>query len=379
MPYCSASGNSGFLTLEGTLTDPILNSLTVVTPHSITTTFAPQSTPSILDKNIYKCITEGSTTKNELIYKNTKYTLEDIQICAPVHTGYNLPGNNSKITAEMIVSFRQSATTSSSPVGLLLCFPMFNDNMVSNNAYLNNAWSIINGQGSGARVSLYSLVKDQQKSLGYTTCFETQDATTTNTNELYVVVFPDGIHLDTTTYTNITNILSMTAITPYYIPTIIRNYKNTVSKLTTLNGQKISDEISFKGQIYTNPITICGATTFTSIFDYFTTAPKESTKSSGGSSGSSGITRYNTSQYKCVPLDPSRILKNGNIYVSPDSKDDTLNTLLAQQTPTVKPVTNNLDLKSTSMAMEIFGGAGAVALIGCAVACIYVAYKKSEQ
>ena len=42
-------------------------------------------------------------------------------------------------------------------------------------------------------------------------------------------------------------------------------------------------------------------------------------------------------------------------------------------------IINNLDLESTSMAMEIFGGAGAVALIGCAVACIYVAYKKSEQ
>jgi hypothetical protein len=378
MPYCSASGNSGFLTLSGTLTDPILNSLTAQTTHRITTQFTGQSTPSILDKYNYKCIIEGGTTLNTLNYKNTKYTLEDIQICAPVHTGYNLPGNNSTMTAEMIISFRQSSTTVSGPVGLLLCFPMFNDNMVSNNTYLNNVWAIINGYGSNTRVSLYSLVKDQQKSLGYTTCFETQDSTTTTTNELYVVVFPDGIHLDNTTYTNITTYLSMTSSTPYYIPSIIRNHRNTVNKLTTLNGAKISEEVSFKGQIYTNPITICGATTFTSIFDYFIVAPKETDSSGGSSSSSTGLTRYNTSQYKCVPLDPSRILKNSNIYVSPDSTDDTLKTLLAQQGPTVKPVDNQLELQSAGTVMVVLGGAGAVSLIGCAAFCIYLAYKKSE-
>jgi hypothetical protein len=338
---CPIDVITGFIQLTGPIPQTTLNSQKQTGPHLLELSIGPTSTPPSIS------VTNINDINNECYYNGKKYISPDIKICKLLHSGYILPGMSGEPSAEMIISF-----SGSDPSGILLCFPLFTGR-AENDTYLNQ---VIDKPDTTSITTLDSIFVNQP-SLAYKTCFEMQDHTV-KSGELYVFVFPKGIHLSDQQYQKLMKITG--TLPAYTLSPAIRNMLPTVNKSTIVNGLKQVITTSTEGQIPIVPVATCDKE-FEKKFQYFIEAPKIRSTST---SKSTSTTRP-TSQYKCVPL---------NKYVKVSNKDKSLEEVLRSYDETKKVNTSNSmsDPKNILIMESVI--AGAIALTAMA-GLAYVIYK----
>ena len=360
MSYCDPTKTSGFIQLTGGISQTILQNIPSITPHELTTSFAQQTTLSLDSSNHI-----NDTGHNSCMYRSKQYTQIDVQLCKPIHIGYNLPGSSPKeSSAEMIVAFSAANSEFS---GILFCFPIYDIGSVSNNQYIMKAK---NGSAENDNITLQTIIN--QPSLVYKTCFESI-GNTVNTHTLYIVVFPNGIQLSKAEYTNV---MAGRTLTKYSIPPNIRNGQQTALNTAIVNGKIQYSSLSPEGHIYTKLIATCDED-FKHKFQYFANGPMPGSKpgsTSGSTSGS--IPNYPTSQYKCVPLDKARISTNNNgnqIYITPGNTAPSL-----QDTITDNNSFSNMSDTKKIETVLITGGSviAAIIVLGATGYFVYNAVKE---
>jgi hypothetical protein len=180
-----------------------------------------------------------------------------------------------------------------------------------------------------------------QTSIAYKTCFETIDNNNTpSSKSLYILVFPNGIHLTQSGYQQLLLQLNGT-LSPYMIPPAIRGGDSTLrSYKFDDEGNKIPTITSQDGIIYSTPLSSC-TDEFKHRFNYFTIPPK--TPSGVAKLNNEQSSYYKTTQYKCMPFNQLADL-SGN-YVIPGNK--TLDTILYEQQQT-QLTQNNGNISDTT-------------------------------
>jgi hypothetical protein len=214
-----------------------------------------------------------------------------------------------------------------------------------------------------------------QTSLAYKTCFETIDNNNPTSKSLYIVVFPNGIHLTQSGFQQL--LIQLNGNLPsYMIPPAIRGGESTLrSYKFDDEGNKVPTITSQDGIIYTTPLSSC-TDEFRHRFEYFTLPPRLPASVSS-SFNSEQCPYYKTTQYKCMPFNQLTDL-SGN-YVIPGNK--TLDTILYEkQQAQLKE--NAGDVPSTTNTLtteQIEGIIAGVAGVGIAVVlAIYVGSKISK-
>jgi transcriptional regulator with PAS, ATPase and Fis domain len=169
-----------------------------------------------------------------------------------------------------------------------------------------------------ASTTLSSMFTDKQPSFGYRTCFQTKvDNHTTASHNIYVFVFPNGIHLSNSDYSVIASSLSSS----YSVPIAITNGHPIISSYT-FNGSRIQVNGTSEQKLYTAQVST-SSDDFQHKFEYFTNSvtivgSKRQAK------------HYTTSQYKCVPFnrEENLLFRKGQIYVTPGQNNESLQTVL---------------------------------------------------
>jgi hypothetical protein len=198
--------------------------------------------------------------------------------------------------------------------------PIYNYDTPVFNTYLDN---VINQTPDIATdISLESFFYDStditQTSYAYTTCIETRLASKKSSFNLYVLVFPNGIHLSGQNYEKLKTKIG--TLPTYMMPTAMRNGEETVkSFIIDANGDKTNFITSSDGII--NSININTSTDdFINLFEYFKSPPhiQNDTKYN-----TEKCPYYKTSQYRCVPFNELKDLSGTDIrnaYVKTGNK-----------------------------------------------------------
>ena len=355
MPYNSISDTYGIIKLNGTISQITLNDKIVNGNHPINIVFGELKTvPTIIGNKI-----EVPSTSSDLcIYNGNKYTLVEIQICISLHEGYKLPDMNDTPSAEMILTF--SGTTEYA--GILLCFPLYNTGVSDHDDYLNQ---IINQTDASTLVPLNSIFK-QQPSLEYTTHFETVESVESNIiniNNLYILVFPKGIHLSDVNYQKL--LMQTGALQPFTLHPVIRNGLPTISKSKIVDGIRKPINKSNIGKLQQVSISTC-TDEFKKKFMFYPNPPIAATTATRTVTSESN---YTTSQYKCVPFNNyTTYTKDDNTYVRIKTEDETLKEKMDKN-----PLVNidNMNVDTTGIIIIAGGSIGFL----CCVTLLYVGYK----
>lgn len=163
-----------------------------------------------------------------------------------------------------------------------------------------------------------------QTSFAYKTCFESINNDNPTSRSLYIVVFPNGIHITQAGYQQLLLQLNGT-LQLYMVPPAIRGGESTLrSYKYNDDGNKVATITSQDGIIYATPLSSC-TDEFKNRFEYFTLPPRLPTNVSGSFNSKSSY--YKTTQYKCVPFNQLKDLSGQ--YVIPGNK--TLDTILYEQ------------------------------------------------
>ena len=215
--HCPLDANAGFIELIGPITQADLHNIQVK-DHPLSIVISPKMTPPSLHGN--KII---ETTDNYCRHKGNIFNMIDGQICSVTNSGYILPGQTTSPVAELILSFKPKSKTELS--GILLCIPIYDSGNPSHDAYINQF--ITPSDPSDKNVNAPTLESifygdTTQTSFAYTTCFETIDKNITTSKSLYVIVFPNGIHVTQAGFQTLkTNIVKMTLYHHTWFPSIL--------------------------------------------------------------------------------------------------------------------------------------------------------------
>ena len=346
----SISESYGIINLSGAISQIKLNELSVNDYHPINTAFGELKTvPTIVGNKI------NDPSSNSCTYNGNTYTLVEIQICKALHDGYKLPNMNDTPSAEMILTFSGNNTDFA---GILLCFPIYNNGVSDHDAYLNQ---IINHSESSKLATLASVL-EKQPSLGYSTHFETVESNKTNTNNLYIFVFPNGIHLSDVNYQKL---VSQTgALQQFTLHPAIRNGLPSVAKSKIVDEVRKPIKTSDNGNIELKTMATCNKD-FIDKFEYHPKPPQAVTVSR--SVTVADTQDYTASQYKCVPFNNYTIDPNTKI-VRIKTKAETL----AEKTKN-NPSANEADVKIDTEGIIVIAAASVTVVI--AGGLLYLAYK----
>ena len=340
----SCTGNSGFIEITGPLLQTYIDSVSQ-DRYPLTINIAHRTTPPNVVGNRIEETTVSSSTCRDL--NGNTFTLNDVQICSVTNKGYS----QNKPVAELIVSFLANSRNAStnSTAGVLLCAYIYNSGNESNAEYINQ---ILETPDTTDIVTLESIFKSQ--SFGYKTCFETiDDSKNIETKNLYVVVFPDGIHLTSKMYEKL--LYTIGDLEPYKVPPVIRGGDYTVRNYKFNDkGKKIITKTSREGIIYSTPISSCSDDF--KHFIYFLKPPDIPQTLS-----SQKCTYYDTTQYKCIPFNRLTDL-SGEIVIPEGTK--TLKSILGTEE------SESDSGLSTDTIDEIILGTGVV--IGVCIIALFV-------
>jgi hypothetical protein len=268
----------------------------------------------LIDPNMPACnyTNTAGTTYTDGVYKQDQNStlLDCVKSCCddPNCISYNFNGGKCSLNNKISSSTTADSSASSGTI---------NRNAITNNTGTRNAIT-------PTLQSLFYSSKSNstpQTSLAYVTTFDTADGNKKiiSTKNLYIVVFPVGIHMTSANYQQL--ILQMrsgnssitNALLPYYVPLGMRNTERTVKTFTIdKTGNKVPTNTSDKGEISIEQISSCGDSTFKNRFQWFTSPPFVQSKSFRSSFNSEKCPYYKTSQYKCVPFDQLHDLSGNN-------------------------------------------------------------------
>lgn len=379
--FCPSGVNSGLIEIVGPIQQTDLQHITVQQPP-LSIKFAPRSTAPTLSGSR---INEAAPTDNICRYRGKKYVLSDIQLTKPMHKGFTLPGMTIESSAELILSFHSTASNTidelSEYAGVLLCLPIYASGAPAHDEYLTQLLNTPDpSQPSSVNPpTIQSLFyKDtsdlSQTSFAYKTCFETGTAeNNVHSHSLYVVVFPNGVHMNPTSFQSLLSHMGQ-RFSAYSIPVSIRGPESTVTSYRyESDGKRHATKFSDDGVPYTSPLSSCSEE-FKRI-EYFAFPPQ---LDSSSFSINKSKKLYKKTQYKCVPFDQLRDVSGE--YVKLGNKS--LATILAEQKEVQSAQESSSDPKGPSDASlstaewelvgEIVGTGVAVAIVG------FIAYKVWE-
>jgi hypothetical protein len=353
--FCPANANTGLVQLVGPIAASDLKGISI-TQAPLSIKINPRTTPPSLSGNRIE-----EPTSNTCNYKGQPFELEDVQIVASVHKGYNLPGNTDTPIAELILSFCAKSPPSSSLQlsGILMCLPIYESSSTSHDSYLKQIFQ--NDPTKPNNASLESLFHSSdtdtsQTSFGYRTCFETSDAEQgIESRSIYVLVFPKGIRLASASY-----YMPNSSLLTYQLPSGLRGNNATVRSYTIDDdGKKTANQTDPTGVMYTMPVSSCSDEFKNGRFEYFTLPPKRSSSERSLSSKASESCPT-VKQYTCRPFDQIRDVNNGYVKMSDGTcLEDIITKDIAP------PPAKQADGISVAMMEEIVGGAiaGSLGLI----------------
>ena len=243
--HCPLDANAGFIELIGPIQQADLHNIKVKN-YPLSIVISPKITPPSLNGNKIQ-----ESTDNFCRHKGDIFNMVDGQICSVTNKGYILPDQITPPVAELILSFKPKSKSELS--GILLCIPIYESVTPRNDAYLNQFITPSDPSDKNVKApTLESIFYPQdditQVSLAYTTCFETIDKNITNSKSLYVIVFPNGIHLTHAGFQTLqTTIGNNGTLPPYMIPVDIRNAESTFRSFKFDNGNKIPTRTSTDG------------------------------------------------------------------------------------------------------------------------------------
>jgi hypothetical protein len=131
---CPIDSNTGFISLIGPIQTTDLNYISVKKSPLYFSFAAKTTPPTLINGNMI-----DESTGNSLTYKGKTYLLANIQICSVIHDNYQLPGQTSKPSAELILSFYASISPTDvlDFSGILLCVPIYDSGNPRHNDYLD--------------------------------------------------------------------------------------------------------------------------------------------------------------------------------------------------------------------------------------------------
>jgi hypothetical protein len=324
--------NIGLLTLVGPITQVMINEMKLDT-SPLSAAFGPRTTlPSIISNKITE-----DTASNTCTYRGIQYRLVDVQISSPIHNGYNLPGTNERSQAELILTFYKASTNPDAFAACILVLPIYiTPYTPTYDIYLSQI--IVGDTQQASYANLQSLFYSNppgipQVSFTYKSVFQStiNQRDFRNTN-IYVVVFPRGIHTSQATYNSLLGRISG-GLPLYSMPaSVLNGDTGVVSSYSNKDGAYVPSVINSTGTL---PINQYNVTTqpFSNIFQYFLSPPKFSTMSS------SSAHCILPSQYKCMPL--QSINKNNINFVKGTCDQGTVVKDVAAMNNKLKPATAN--------------------------------------
>jgi hypothetical protein len=264
---------------------------------------------------------------------------------------------NQTSQAELIITCYNDTNA---PEGILLCLPIYQvaNESVTNNAYITSALQVSTPEHN-TYPTLDTLFIGQP-SFSYQSCFQTKQSDgSVMSHSLQLFVFPKGINISA----NDMNTLQPHLANKYIVPGSLRNNNPIITSYDYANNQMVIKDTS-PNQMYTMQLqTITNE--FNNMFVYYLQDIPTTT-----SARSEPL--YKTTQYKCMPFDPTKNLveTNGAVYVTPGKTNPTIASMVKQQ---------QTDTTDTNMIEDIVTYVGLGLGSITAFAIIYFAYKVGTQ
>ena len=352
--YCPPDALSGIVQLAGQLTQLQIQNIQLNASPPIQFNIAPRSTAALFKSDTSPNIED--TANNFIFFKNKKYSIIDVQVCKIQHTGYKLPDMVvSDSQAELIITCYSETNVSQ---GILLCLPI---HQVSTKTYDNSAYIYsalkISIPDSGNKYPTLDTMFIGQPSFYYQTCFQVQQPNNSIISpcSLQIFVFPRGIQI----YPQDMGTLTPHLANKYKVPTNILNNNLIVTSYTYANNKMIVNTTS-PNEKYTMQLQVI-SNEFNKMFVFYRQDIYTVTKKTSDP-------LYKTSQYKCMPFDPTKNLveTNGAIYVTPGQTNPTIADMVKEQADD----TTDTNMREDIVTYTILGIGG----IGVCV-CLYFGYK----
>ncbi len=228
----------------------------------------------------------SSTSTTTLRLNGNSFNLISVQISTPNHSTL-LPQDKQKdCSGEIVMAFK--ATNNISESYLFLCVPILTRSTSSPSVYLE---ALRLGRLDGKPTSLLSVLPSDKHYISYSTCLQRRDKTGTFAKQARVFVFTEGLLYPAVNFAEI--VKKSTNTNPRYLPSVA-----------------LPDGLMDKSQAILFSITT--EADYKSLLRY-------SQYYSQGQPDSSQYREDNLDSYKCVPLEPSRNIKDGKIIVDTDS------------------------------------------------------------
>lgn len=292
--------NIGFLTLTGSITQVALDTVKISAPP-LSVSFGPRTTiPGIVSNKI------DDTVSNTCTYRGIQYNLVDIQICSPIHTGYNLPGISEQPIAELVLTFYKLGTGGGTKIdagytACILALPIYISSISRYDTYLMQIVKPDTQKASFA--TLKSLFYNDppltkiQTSFAYKTLFQSLSSQNIYTDhQLYVVVFPNGIHTTQDIYNLLLQKIGNHLVQYGISASVLNGDTRVVNNYTNNAGTYVPSQWTDSGILPSNQFNVT-TQPFTSVFEYFLSPPKLPPNAKGDPSYC-----VTPSQYKCMPL-----------------------------------------------------------------------------
>jgi hypothetical protein len=248
----------------------------------------------------------GPSTTTLRLNGNT-FKLISVQLCVAQHASLLESSKQRDCSGEIVMGFKASTSISESYV--FLCIPILTRSTTTVSPYLE---ALRLGRLDGKPTSLLSVLPDDKHFISYSTCLQRIESQGTTAKQVRVFVFVDGLSYPLANFQDICRKITPSAVSgPIFLPAI-----------------QLPDNLEDKAQALLFSITT--ETDYKSLLRYSLYYPS-------GAPESSRFRKDSLDAYKCVPLEPSQNIKDGQITV--DTQNGTLLSQVMQEKQELGQVT----------------------------------------
>lgn len=248
--------------------------------------------------------TDSSLTTTLRLNGNS-FTLISVQLCEPQHKSLLEQTKQRDCSGEIVLGFLSKSAISEKYV--FLCVPILTRPTTTVSPYLE---ALRLGRLDGKPTSLLTVLPQDKHYISYSTCLERIEERGSSPNQARVIVFTEGLLYPASNYRDVVSRIVMPAVQRPTLPAI-----------------QLPDNLQDKTQALL--FTISTETDYKSLLRYNQYFPR-------GQPGS----RYRTdnlNSYKCIPLEPSQTVKDGQIVVDTDTGELLSQVLKDNDTSDTKP------------------------------------------
>lgn len=314
---CPTGIQTGIIQVTGPITPTILQSDSIlVNAPPFTASFAPRSVPLQLIGSLIE-----DDPNNTILFKGIRYSLTaPVQICAPIHTGYQLPGQP-RVTPQMelIVPFINTQVIGTYPAAVFCVFPIYGDGdgdggaAAANAPYIKQLLSPDSSPAAALQTLFYKDENDKsQVSLSYATCFDLvgEEGQGQSSVNCRFFVFPQGIHLTAADTMTLSTRIAQNNILPLFaLPSGLIGYGMATAIEIQYDGEGNKQIVatSPQGNVPVTPIAVVSQDFIHKI--QFYSHPPQLTSDFNTKT----CPYYKTTEYKCVPFDQLRDLSGNTV------------------------------------------------------------------